>query len=191
MNNLWKFGTIGSIIIILVCLGIFIGRKIGETEKGGTVAENISFVSKTNTGLSDKNRAAARKAVDAVGEINSVASVGANYMQYTNALQTARIKFDAALRDYAPENLEEDNIRLQLENAFLCYIDAKEAWNEFIQDGDEYGFLLPKSYSTVRELSKKYGFKASVKREYYKDEVIMSILSRASKEFHAVKEKVK
>ena len=146
--------------------------------------------------LSAKNRESAKAALNAIGEMNSVASVGANYMQLTSTIQSAKIKFDVAMREFDPQSPDDTEIRRDLAEAFMCYMDAKEAWGEFIEDGDRYGFLKPKSYSSIPKLATTYGFKADkgehfVEREYFKDSVLGAILREGSNKFNSLTEKIK
>jgi hypothetical protein len=140
--------------------------------------------------LSDENKEAAKAALNAVGELESVASVGANYMQFTEKLQTAKIKFDAAMRDFEVASEDDKKISQQLAEVFLCYVDAKEAWGEFIEDGDEYGFLKPKSYSKIQKMASIYNLKME-KGEYYRATVLRIILEKASEKFNAVRKLTK
>lgn len=146
--------------------------------------------------LSAKNRESAKAALNAIGEMNSVASVGANYTQLTSTIQSAKIKFDVAMREFDPQSPDDTEIRRDLAEAFMCYMDAKEAWGEFVEDGDRYGFLKPKSYSGIPKLAKTYGFKADkgeyfVEREYFKDSVLGAILREGSNKFNGLNEKIK
>lgn len=103
----------------------------------------------------NRNHEAARSALNAVAEIQSVTSVGSNYPQYLSTVQSAKIKFDAALRDYELRDAGDTETLEQLTEAFDNYHDAGVAWNEFIKNG-EYGFVSG-SNLVVKQLAAKYG----------------------------------
>lgn len=142
-------------------------------------------------GVTRGNKEHAKAAINAIGEINSVASVGANYMQYTSAVQSAKIKFDAALRDFESPTKEEELFIDDLETTFECYTDAASAWNEFIQDGDGYGFVTPKASSQLPRMERRYGFQLSGSGQYFREEVVGSMLRSGARNFYELNQKIK
>ena len=180
--------AIGGIVIMLLCFLaiLFVTSAKREVDvKSATLAGNPA-----KAGVSSKNRESAKAALNAIGEIDSVTSVGTNYVQYTNIIQSAKIKFDAAMRDYVPQDMAEETIKIQLEEAFSCYIDAKDAWAEFIDEGDKYGFLN-KENNRVSRLASVYGFSADSEYGFFKSKVLVSIWEKASKTFNTAKESIK
>jgi hypothetical protein len=144
--------------------------------------------SAADAGVSSGNREAARAALNAIGEIQSVTSVGTNFMQYGSALQSAKIKFDAAMRDFNPRDAGDAEIKRRLEEAVYCYVDARDAWSEFIERGSEFGFL-DEDNSVVKGMAGQYGFTPS-SGKFYRGEVIQSIWSKASSNLKAVGERL-
>jgi hypothetical protein len=187
--NLWFYGTVILAALIVIAGSLYSLNYFGVISFSETSVKTVkNEIPETN--ISTKNREPAKSALNAIGEINSVASVGANYMQFSNAIQSAKIKFDIAMRDFESQTAEDEEIQRQLAGVFICYVDAKDAWEEFIEKGDKYGFLTPKSYSRVHKLSASYGFKPD-KGDYYKDEVLRTILMQADRKFDSVKDKIK
>lgn len=184
-TNLWFYGTVILVALLVIAGSIYI------LDYSDVISFSDSSSQKVKANLSSKNREPAKSALNAIGEINSVASVGANYVQFTNAIQSAKIKFDVAMRDFEAQTAEDKEIQRQLAEVLICYIDAKEAWGEFIENGDSYGFLTPKSYSRIPELATTYGFKRSSNGEYFKDSVLGDILREADRKFENVRGKIK
>lgn len=187
MNNKISKLVFGILVISFSLVAIFF---ITSAKREVDVNSAISLGDAAKAGVSSKNRESAKAALNAIGEIKSVTSVGINYVQYTNAIQSAKIKFDVAMRDYEPQDAAEEKIRHDLEEALSCYIDAKDAWSEFIDEGTRTG-LLQQENRIVSKLASIYGFTAYTKYGFYKDEVIDSIWRKASKTFNTVKESIK
>lgn len=139
-------------------------------------------------GVSAKNAQSAKAALNAVGEVESVVGIGTSYQQYTLALQGAKIKYDAAMREFEPQDSSDRTFQSQLEATFTCYVDAASAWGAFIQDGDEYGFLDSANYK-VSPMESKYGFHSSDRR-YFRSEVIQSIWKKATENFESARSAV-
>ncbi|MBV9217531.1 MAG: hypothetical protein JO053_15295 [Acidobacteria bacterium] len=168
----------GTLIGISLILGVlyFLGPiKLPDVTERKTPA-NLFSVSKSN-------KDHAKVALDAIGEINSVASVGANYIQYTGAVQAARIKFDSALRSFDSTTPEDERFIAAMEDDFQCYTDAATAWNEFVQNGNEFGFMNPKSYSRLPSLESKYDFTKDAQGRYFREEVIGHMLQSGAAKF--------
>ena len=171
--------------VLLLALGYFVYPVLFQAKREVDVKAAISSGEPAKAGISEKNRTAAKAALNAIGEIQSVTSVGTNYYQYVSTLQSARIKYDAALRDLKPIDESEFTILKQLEEAFQSYVDAKEAWAEFVEDGDSSGFLGERNSGTVTLLSQKYGYRASG-GSYFRSTVITTIWESASTKFRNV-----
>jgi len=187
--DLWFYGTV-ILAALLILAGSLFALNYFEVISFSGSSSQTAKTETPKASLSSKNREPAKSALNAIGEINSVASVGANYMQFTNSIQSAKIKFDVAMRDFDAQTAEDEEIQRQLAEVLICYVDAKEAWGEFIENGDSYGFLAPKSYSRIPKLAATYGFKPD-KGEYYKDEVMRVILTEADRKFETVRAKIK
>jgi hypothetical protein len=175
------FVGIGGFLLLctLVIGGYAIVRTVNSKRE---VARNAEIA----RAAKDHNREAARNALNAIGELQSVTSVGTNFMQYTSALQTAKIKFDAALRNYAPNDTEDREVAKQLIEAFECHVDARDAWSEFIEHGS-YGFVDEKNL-VVKPLAQKYGLEAeassfSSERHFFNRTVLDAIWSKANSDF--------
>jgi hypothetical protein len=189
-TDLWFYGTVILAALLIIAASIYALNYFDVISFSGSSSQKV----KTETpkaSLSSKNREPAKSALNAIGEINSVASVGANYMQFTNSIQSAKIKFDVAMRDFEAQTPEDAEIQRQLAEVLICYVDAKEAWGEFIEDGDEFGFLTPKSYSDIPKFAATYGFTKSSNGEYFKDTVLGAILREADRKFENVRGKIK
>lgn len=190
-NNpgVWFYVSVISISILVIC-GVALGLNYFGVISFSNKTSSDFTVSETSKGsLTSKNREPAKQALNAVGEVNSVASVGANYLQFTNAIQSSKIKFDAAMREYAPTTKEEEEIAIELASVLLSYVEAKDIWSEFIEDGDEYGFLPMKQGITTNRLASKYGYKAE-KSEYFKDTVLGTVLRKAERDFQQITSRI-
>jgi hypothetical protein len=159
------------------------------TRREAAVQTAMQTGSAADAGVSSGNREAARAALNAIGEIQSVTSVGTNFMQYGSALQSAKIKFDAAMRDYKPRDAADNEIKQQLEEALYCYLDARDAWSEFVDKGDNYGFL-DEDNSKVRSMAAQYGLSAS-SGQFFRASVIHRIWEKASQTLNAVGERLR
>ncbi|HZH91049.1 MAG TPA: hypothetical protein VEX70_10590 [Pyrinomonadaceae bacterium] len=177
--------VIGIFAAVCVCMVVvYLGMQRGMVVQAAVQSGNPAAA-----GVSSSNREAARAALNAIGEIQSITSVGTNIMQYTSAIQSAKIKFDAAMRDYKPQDAADDEIERQLGEALSCYLDAREAWSEFIDHGSEFGFL-DEDNSVVSRMAAQYGFSAS-SEEFYRGTVIKTIWAKASKNLNAVGERLR
>jgi len=122
--------------VALICGSVVLGYLVLVGLRKVAVQAAVDSGHPENAGVSSRNREAARAALNAIGEIQSVTSVGVNFMQYTAAIQSAKIKFDAAMRYYGPHDPSDQQIRSELGEAFDCYVDAQDAWSEFIKSGE-------------------------------------------------------
>ncbi|MCA1643252.1 MAG: hypothetical protein LC785_15190 [Acidobacteria bacterium] len=172
------------LVAVLACALLI----LAATRREAAVISAVQTGNAANAGVSSANRDAARAALNAVGEIQSVTSVGTNFMQYGSAIQSAKIKYDASMRDYKPRDAADDEIKRQLEEALYCYIDARDAWSAFVERGSEFGFI-DEDDSVIKSLSTEYGFSSSSGR-FYKGTVLKSIWSRASKSLNSVGERL-
>jgi len=149
-----------------------------------------------NAGISNANREAARAAMNAVGEIQSIISVGTNFVQYGSAIQSAKVKLDVAMRDFNPRDPADTEIKRQLDEALNCYVDARDAWAEFIEhDKDGYGFL-GQDNQLMKDLAQKYDFEpfktdGMPTGEFDKKTVLQTIWARANNILHSVDEHVR
>lgn len=146
-----------------------------------------------NPELSEKNYAAARAALDAIGEVNSVASVGPNYLQYTSSLQQAKIKFDAAMRSFNSGTEEDAAIRTGLIESLQVYTDAKIAWDEFVRYGGEFdaGYLIPRTgVMAVDNMDAVYHFGRS-SLGYNQEKVLSTIFIMGDRKFRAVDDRIR
>jgi hypothetical protein len=165
------------------------------TQRAVAVQSALRGGNPANAGISSANREAARAALNAVGEIQSVTSVGTNFIQYGSAIQSAKVKLDAVMRDFNPRDPADQEIKRQLEEALYCYVDARDAWAEFIEhDKDGYGFL-DQDNRRMKDLAQKYGFEPyksdrMTAGEFYKSTVLQTIWSRASSILNSVNEQI-
>jgi len=191
-NQTVIIGAAAAVVLVVLIGGYFLYPVVFAVQREAQVETAVAKGDATKAGISDKNREASRAALNAIGELESVTSVGTNYQQYTATLQSAKIKFDAAIRDLKPLDDAEYAILSQLEEAMLCHVDAKDAWSEFIQSGDEFNFLTPGKARTVASLSSKYGFSPTPQNgEYHRSTVLQTIWSQASEKFKAAESKLR
>jgi hypothetical protein len=174
---------VGSVLAVII-VGYFLYPVIFAAKREAEVQTAALKGDTKKAGISDKNRLAAKAALNAIGELESVTSVGTNYQQYTSTLQSAKIKFDAAIRDLEAVDEAELAILRQLEEAMLCHVDAKNAWTEFIRDGDKYGFI-GSGNSVLSSLASKYSISSS-DGEYFNSTVLRTIWAKASDHFKNV-----
>lgn len=166
-------------------IAVYFAYSYADVKRESDVKTAELIGNPAKAGVSSKNNESARAALNAVGEIESVISVGANYQQYTSSLQSARIKYDAAMREFEPQDVSDMAIQTQLGAAFACHLDAAAAWQAFIKDGDEYGFLDSANY-VVAPMESRYGFH-SQDRQYFKNGVLQSIWRKSSENFESAK----
>ena len=153
--------SIGTVIAVAAIAGlcVCVVSIALVTQRAAAVQSALRGGDPANAGISSANREAARAALNAVGEIQSVTSVGTNFIQYGSAIQSAKVKLDAAMRDFNPRDPADHEIKRQLEEAFYCYVDARDAWAEFIER-DEYGYgFLDQNNRRIKDLAQRYGFK--------------------------------
>lgn len=133
--------SIGKVIAVAAIAGlcVCVVSIALVTQRAAAVQSALRGGNPANAGISRANREAARAALNAVSEIQSVTSVGTNFIQYGSAIQSAKVKLDAAIRDFNPRDPAYQEIKRQLEEAFYCYVHARDAWAEFIEH-DEYGY---------------------------------------------------
>jgi hypothetical protein len=181
--------AVAAIAVFCVCF-FFVALV---TQRAVAVQSALRDGNPSNAGISSANREAARGAMNAVGEIQSITSVGTNFIQYGSAIQSAKVKLDAAMRDFTPRDLADQEIKRQLEEALYCYVDARDAWAEFIEhDKDGYGFL-DQDNQLMKTLAKKYGFEpfktdSMPAGEFDKRTVLQTIWARASEILNSVNE---
>src|SRR5215208_1307764 len=155
-----KKGSVVKVIVVAAIVGLCVCviSVALVTRRAVAVQSALRDGNPANAGISSANREAARTAVNAVGEIQSVTSVGTNFIQYGSAIQSAKVKLDAAMRDFNPRDPADQEIKRQLEEALYCYVDARDAWAEFIEnDKYSYGFL-DQDNRRMKDLAQKYGF---------------------------------
>lgn len=187
-----KVIALAAIAGLSVCI-VFIALI---TQRASAVQSALRGGNPANAGISSANREAARAAMNAVGEIQSITSVGTNFIQYGSAIQSAKVKLDAAMRDFNPRDPADQEIKRQLEDAFDCYVDARDAWAEFIEQ-DEYGYgFLDQNNRRMKELSQQYGFEpfktgSMTAGKFDKKTVLQTIWARASARLNSVNEHVR
>jgi hypothetical protein len=190
-SSLGKVIAVTAIAGLLVC----IVSVVLVTQRAAAVQSALRGGNPANAGISSANREAARAALNAVGEIQSVTTVGTNFMQYGSAIQSAKVKLDAAMRDFNPRDPADQEIKRQLEEALYCYVDARDAWAEFIEH-DEYGYgFLDQDNQRMKDLAKKYGFEpvktdSMAVGEFDKRTVLQTIWARASETLNSVNKHV-
>jgi hypothetical protein len=146
-----------------------------------TVQAAVQSGNPANAGVSSGNHDAARAALNAIGEVQSVTSVGTNYMQYSAALQSAKIKFDAAMRDYKPRDEADEKISRDLEAAFDAYVAARDVWSAFIESGERYCMSAEK----VRTIVARYNLAIS-DGDICEEVALQSLWAKASKNLNDV-----
>lgn len=166
------------------------------TRRAAAIQSALRGGNPANAGISSANRETARAAMNAVAEIQSITSVGTNFVQYSSAIQSAKVKLDVAMRDFNPQDPADAEIKRQLEEALNCYVDARDAWAEFIEhDEYSYGFLDHDNH-LMKDLAQKYGFEpfktdGVPAGEFDKRTVLQTIWARASNILNSVNEHVR
>lgn len=177
----------GAVLCVCVVIVVLVTRRVVAVQAA------LESGQPANAGVSSTNREPARAAMNAVGEIQSVTSVGTNFMQYAGAIQSAKVKLDAAMRDFNPRDPADQEIKRQLEEALYCYVDARDAWAEFIEH-DKYGYgLLDQDNKPMKDLAQKYGFEpfttdSMPTGKFDKGTVLQTIWARASQTLDSVSE---
>ena len=190
--SIGKVIAVAAIAGLCVCV-VFI---VLVTQRAAAVQSALRGGNPANAGISSANREAARTAMNAVAEIQSVTSVGTNFIQYGSAIQSAKVKLDAAMRDFNPRDPADQEIKRQLEEAFYCYVDGRDAWAEFIEH-DEYGYgFLDQNNHRMKDLAQRYGFEpfktdSMPAGEFDKRTVLQTIWARASVILTSVNEHVR
>jgi hypothetical protein len=100
------------------------------------------------------------------------------------------------MRDFNPRDPADQEIKRQLEEALYCYVDARDAWAEFIEH-DKYGYgFLDQDNGRMKDLAQKYGFEPyksdrMTVGEFDKSTVLQTIWARASNILNSVNEQVR
>jgi hypothetical protein len=177
-------GVLASLCVVAVLGVVILG--IIFTRRATAVQSALDSGNAARAGVSSRNREAARAALNAVGEIQSVTSVGTNFPTYKATIQSAKIKFDKAMREYEPQDAGDQEILRMLVDAFTAYTDAGDAWAEFLNNGGGYG-ILTKNNSVLVPLAKKYGFVAKnfsssyeSEAEFFQSTALQTIWEKAS-----------
>ena len=99
------------------------------------------------------------------------------------------------MRDYTPRDAADEETKHQLDETFFCYVDARDAWSEFIER-DSTGNFLDEDNLVVKPLAERYGLKAEPVRfsehlQFYKTTVLQAIWLKANLSIRSVTERLR
>ena len=172
--NIWKIGTILIAGVLLVGIGVFLAKFIGNGQQTSQTSNqqstsNGSFLWGLIPTSKPTPHPSAQNALKSLRKMSSATKVGISQREYSSRLIDLQAEVDENLRDISEGELKQE-IKLALET----YADASTAWNEA-------GFTSGISYvacekDTVQVLFTKYNIKCETLGEA-KIQMLNTVLS--------------